>query len=122
MDTPKPSSGFGDALRICDEPRPQTTTQAKFSLQFAVAAAARGVRCYRSISMPASGGTPRSLAAAGGAVAHRRGLGRCYPAHYGARVTLRFANGDAHTAQVTDSLGDPERRCAPKTSWPRRAI
>jgi 2-methylcitrate dehydratase PrpD len=38
-----------------------------------------------------------------------RALDQAYPARYGARVTLRLADGSQHTAQVSDSLGDPER-------------
>jgi 2-methylcitrate dehydratase PrpD len=36
-------------------------------------------------------------------------LDAAYPARYGARVTLRLADGSRHCAQVGDALGDPER-------------
>jgi 2-methylcitrate dehydratase PrpD len=102
--------GFGDAVRICDQPRPQTATEAKFSLQYAAAAAAHWGHLLPE-HFDASHWGDSTMQAAAGRVQLRidAALSAAYPAHYGARVTLRFADGSAHTAQVTDSLGDPER-------------
>lgn len=102
--------GFGDAIRICDQPRPQTLTEAKFSLQYAVAAAARwGPLLPEHFDAKAWGDPTMQAAAARVQLRIGAALSDAYPAHYGARVTLRFADGSTQSAQVTDSLGDPER-------------
>lgn len=101
---------FGDAIGICDNANPATRTAAKFSLQYCVAAAAifgplrpehfdetnvgradLGTRLRRVTLKPAPD------------------LDAIYPDHYGARVTLRLADGRTVMHQVRDALGDPER-------------
>jgi 2-methylcitrate dehydratase PrpD len=101
---------FGDAVRICNQIRPQTQTEAKFSLQYAVAATARWGRLLPEHFDPVALHDPALQAAA----AHVQlridpALDQAYPARYGARVTLRLADGSQHTAEVSDALGDPER-------------
>lgn len=100
---------FGDALGICDNPSPRTRTQAKFSLQYCVAAAARfgplrpehfDVEVVNDPVLQAMAGRVRLKPAAD--------LDRAYPAHYGARVAITCGD-QVRTHAVADSLGDPER-------------
>ncbi|MCW5627976.1 MAG: MmgE/PrpD family protein [Rhodoferax sp.] len=101
---------FGDAIRICNQPAPRTQTEAKFSLQYAVAATARWGRLLPEHFDPDAVRDPGLLAAAARVqLAVDPDLDQAYPARYGARVTLRQADGRRHCVQVTDSLGDPER-------------
>ncbi len=90
---------FADALAFCDRPNPKTETEAKFSLQHAVAVIADG--------RPANPEdfTPDAIAAladlrAQVSVAEDPAITARYPAHFGARV-----NG----LEIVDTLGDPER-------------
>ncbi len=94
---------YGDALRFCDNPQPQTAIAAKFSLQHCVAVVAtKGVPQLADFE-------PAALAALAAlrarvVVARADDLDAAYPAHFGARIT---ASGQ--TATATDALGDPER-------------
>lgn len=101
---------YSDALAMCDNPAPQTRTEAKFSLQYCVAAAllvgplqpthfedaaraaARVLESMRRVRVRASPGHDAA-----------------YPSHYGARVTLVLEDGSRRTHAVDDALGDPER-------------
>ena len=90
---------YADALTFCDKPHPTTESEAKFSLQHAVAVIADG----RSAT-PADF-TPRAIAAlaplrARVTVAEDPAITARYPAHFGARV-----NG----LELIDCRGDPER-------------
>jgi len=102
--------GFSDAVSICDTPVPLTRTQAKFSLQYCVAAAARWGRLLPGHFDEQHFAAPEMRAAA--ARSRLRvdpELDRAYPAHFGARVIVTLADGSVHTASVVDSMGDPER-------------
>ena len=90
---------YGDALTFCDKPHPATETEAKFSLQHAVAVIADG----RSAT-PADF-TLESIAAlaplrAQVTVSEAPEITARYPAHFGARL-----NG----FELIDTRGDPER-------------
>ena len=90
---------YADAITFCDRPHPVTETDAKFSLQHAVAVIADG----RSAT-PADF-TPEAIAAlaplrAQVTVAEDPAITARYPAHFGARV-----NG----LELIDCRGDPER-------------
>lgn len=90
---------YADAITFCDRPNPATETDAKFSLQHAVAVIADG----RSAT-PADF-TPEAIAAlaplrAQVTVAEDPAITARYPAHFGARV-----NG----LELVDTRGDPER-------------
>ena len=93
---------YGDALRFCDRPHPVTATEAKFSLQHAVAVVATRGRPELADFEP---GALAAFAPARArvSVAVAADLDAGYPAHFGARVT---AGGTAATA--ADALGDPE--------------
>ena len=90
---------YADAIAFCDRPDPVTETDAKFSLQHAVAVIADGRNAE-----PADF-TPEAIAAlaplrAQVTVAESPEVTARYPAHFGARV-----NG----LELVDTLGDPER-------------
>ncbi|WP_415642887.1 MmgE/PrpD family protein [Sphingomonas antarctica] len=90
---------YADALTFCDRPDPVTETDAKFSLQHAVAVIADG-----RDATPADF-TPEAIAAlallrAQVSVAEDPEITARYPAHFGARV-----NG----LELQDCRGDPER-------------
>ena len=90
---------YADALTFCDKPHPTTETDAKFSLQHAVAVIADGRN-----ATPADF-TPESIAAladlrAQVTVAEAPEITARYPAHFGARL-----NG----FELVDTRGDPER-------------
>jgi 2-methylcitrate dehydratase PrpD len=90
---------YADALTFCDKPDPKTETEAKFSLQHAIAVIADGRN-----ATPADF-TPDAIAAlapvrAQVTVAEDPAITARYPAHFGARL-----NG----FELTDCRGDPER-------------
>ena len=90
---------YADALTFCDKPHPVTESQAKFSLQHAVAVIADGRN-----ATPADF-TPQAIAAlaplrAQVTVAEDPAITARYPSHFGARV-----NG----LELIDCRGDPER-------------
>ncbi len=90
---------YADALTFCDKPNPATETEAKFSLQHAVAVIADGRN-----ATPADF-TPEAIAALAGlraqvTVAAAPEITARYPAHFGARL-----NG----FELVDTRGDPER-------------
>jgi 2-methylcitrate dehydratase PrpD len=102
--------GFRDALAICDNPRPATRTEAKFSLQYVVVATAEfGV--LRPEHFDAACFERDDLRSRMARVSLRVApdITQRYPAHYGARVTMTLADGKLVNHEVQDSLGDPER-------------
>ncbi len=102
--------GFADAVKICDTPVPQTRTEAKFSLQYCVAATARWGRLLPGHFDEIAFADPASRAAAARVRLRTcADLTRAYPARFGGRVKLTLADGSVHTASVADALGDPER-------------
>ncbi|MDB6002065.1 MAG: hypothetical protein JWP52_3764 [Rhizobacter sp.] len=106
---------FGDALSICDNRHPITRTQAKFSLQYCVAAAADLGPLAPEHFDPAFVGRESLQAAAQRVVLKpARDIDALYPDHYGARVTLTLPDGRIVVHQVRDSLGDPERALSPQ--------
>lgn len=94
---------YRDALTFCDKPAPASVTEAKFSIQHAVAVVAeRGAPALADFE-------PDAIAALAPARARVRVIEAAeitarYPAHFGARVT---AGGEA--VELVDTLGDPER-------------
>jgi 2-methylcitrate dehydratase PrpD len=106
---------FGDALAICNNADPDTRTEAKFSLQYCVAAAAQFGALRPAHFDP--GCLERSdLRTALRRVALQQApdIDALYPAHYGARVAMTLADGRTVTHHVQDSLGDPERALTPQ--------
>jgi len=101
---------FGDAATICDNPQPATRTEAKFSLQYCVAAAAALGALQPEFFDEAYLRRPDLLRDAGRVTVQATdGFTQAYPDHYGARVTLVLEDGRTVSHVVRDSLGDPER-------------
>ncbi|MBU1444019.1 MAG: MmgE/PrpD family protein [Gammaproteobacteria bacterium] len=101
---------FGDAIAICNNPQPTTRTEAKFSLQYCVAAAARfGPLAPHHFDAEQFADPTLQADAARVAIAAAPDIDARYSAHYGARVRMVLADGRTVSHEVQDSLGDPER-------------
>lgn len=90
---------YADALTFCDRPDPMTETEAKFSLQHAVAVIASGREARPEDFTPAAIAELAPLRAQV-SVSEDAAITARYPAHFGARV-----NG----LELVDTRGDPER-------------
>lgn len=90
---------YHDAVVFCDRPTPQTETEAKFSLQHAVAVIADGRSAEPGDFTPEAVATLAPLRALV-SVAEAPEITARYPAHYGGRL-----NG----YELIDTRGDPER-------------
>lgn len=90
---------YADALAFCDRPNPTTETEAKFSLQHAVAVVADGRDAKPGDFTEAAIAELADLRAQV-SVAEDPAITARYPAHFGAQV-----NG----LELVDTLGDPER-------------
>lgn len=90
---------YADALTFCDRPDPATETEAKFSLQHAVAVIASGREASPDDFTLAAIAELAPLRAQV-SVAEDTAITARYPAHFGARV-----NG----FELLDTRGDPER-------------
>lgn len=100
---------YSDAVLFCDRVEPRSEAQAKFSLQHAVAVAL--LDGPPPLAAFASDAALRpDLAALRRRIAVRADAGftACYPAHFGAALTVRTADGATLHATVPDALGDPE--------------
>lgn len=98
---------FQDAVRSCDRVEPNSESEAKFSLQHAVAVALiRGKPTIEDFLPPFS--NPRINALRPRiTVAADAELSKAHPLHYGARISLRGADGSELVEQVDDAWGDP---------------
>ncbi len=90
---------YADAITFCDKPDPKTETEAKFSLQHAVAVIADGRNATPADFMPDAIAALAPLRAQV-TVAEDPTITARYPAHFGARL-----NG----FELQDCRGDPER-------------
>ena len=101
---------FNDALTICNNPQPRTRTEAKFSLQYCVAAAAQfGPLQPQHFGTDVLARLDLQQASSKVRLQKDDAINAAYPAHYGAKVVMHFANGRTLSHSVTDALGDPER-------------
>lgn len=100
---------FADAIGICDNPAPETTLQAKFSLQHAAAVVLLdGPPRLDAFDPPAL--------TRGDVAALRRKVSlevaepfkSAYPEHFGASVVVDLKDGRRLEASARDALGDPE--------------
>lgn len=100
---------YSDAIAFCDRPDPQTTHEAKFSLQHSVAVTLSGGPPWldafdaRSRDDPAVARLRQRTT-----VAAEDPFASAYPARYGAGITVKMADGRQIDAAVGDALGDPE--------------
>ncbi|MCX7684726.1 MAG: MmgE/PrpD family protein [Acetobacteraceae bacterium] len=100
---------YADAVLFCDKPEPGSEAEAKFSLQHAVAVALLDGPPPLAAFTPEAARRPE-VAALRARIRVRtdpRFTAR-YPAHFGAALTLRLADGAVLSAEVPDALGDPE--------------
>lgn len=100
---------YADAILFCDRPRPQTSGDAKFSLQHAVCTAL----LFGDADLPrfTQGAIEEPEVAAFRsvvAVSEDPAFTGAYPSRFGARVTVEAAGGEQLTAEVGDARGDPE--------------
>lgn len=95
---------YGDALAFCDRPAPATDSEARFSIQHAIAVVAvRGRPSPADFTAAALADPALAAARARVSVVRDPAFDRAYPAHFGARVLAGGA-----TAVVADAWGDPE--------------
>lgn len=100
---------YAEALRFCDRPEPADEAQAKFSLQHALASiVVHGRPQLAHYTVEACSDT--DVAAWRGRIelAEDTACSARFPAHYGARVRLRLADGRCVDADRIDAWGDPE--------------
>ncbi len=100
---------YGATLALCDRPRPSTPYEAKFSVQFGVAAAilrgGAGLEAFEEEALRDS-----SLYELTSKVQVRVDpeIEARYPREWPARVTVRLANGKTLEAETAHPKGDPE--------------
>lgn len=96
---------YADALAFCDRPDPVSVTDAKFSLQHAVAVVASRGEPRPADFEPDAINNPMLVAArARVEVAEAADISAYYPAHFGARL-----HAGGKTVDLADARGDPER-------------
>ncbi|MEO1038457.1 MAG: MmgE/PrpD family protein [Pseudomonadota bacterium] len=100
---------YSDAVTFCDNAKPDTVLEAKFSLQHAIAAALLIGPLDLSHFEPAMFNAPhlRALAAKVSVRADER-FNQAYPARYGAALAIALPDGGLMETQALDALGDPE--------------
>jgi 2-methylcitrate dehydratase PrpD len=97
---------YADALKFCDKPNPTNETEAKFSLQHAVAVALCKHRpSLEDFNPPFEKGKVSAMRAIV-TVSEDEALTRAYPAQYGARVSVSIG-GEPLTETISDAWGDP---------------
>lgn len=100
---------YADAARICDHPSPQTSVQAKFSLQHATAVVLlRGAPKLEDFDVSAAADPAVAALRSKVELRETAAFTQAYPAHFGAAVSVELANGEIETHRVSDALGDPE--------------
>lgn len=100
---------YSDSALFCDKPDPQTTIEAKFSLQHAVGITLADGPPPLDAFEPE--GRRRADVAAFRACAEVQvdpDITAAYPAHFGTRLTLRLTDGTEISEHRTDAAGDPE--------------
>lgn len=100
---------YAEALRFCDRPHPATESEARFSLQHALAA----IACLGRPALPhylpeAIGQAPLREMRERVAVREDGACSSRFPAHYGAMVEVVLADGRRLQAARVDAWGDPE--------------
>ena len=101
---------YADALRFCDHPEPRDDTQARFSIQHALAACVAWgepqLAHYgmKAVADPVVVALRQRISLHSSAV-----LQAAYPAHYGARVLIHWQDGTRSEASLADTRGDPAR-------------
>lgn len=105
---------YGDAVAYCDNPEPTTVLEGKFSLQHCAAVV------LLDGPPPLEAFEPTALTRADVAALRAKvrlevaePFAGAYPAHYGAGISVRLADGQEHSAEAPDALGDPDNPISP---------
>ena len=98
---------FGDAIIFCDKPNPQTTAEAMFSLQHAVAVALSDGPPKLEAFEPSKHTTYSELRQLIH-ITEGEQFSNAYPAHFGAEIVIELAEGEMIEADVLDAWGDSE--------------
>ena len=105
---------YADAIGLCDNPNPTTVLEGKFSLQHCAAVV------LLDGPPPLEAFEPTALARADVAALRAKvrletaePFAGAYPAHYGAGLTVRLADGQDYSAEAPDALGDPDNPISP---------
>jgi len=100
---------YADAVLFCDRPDPGTPAEARFSLQHAVAVAlSDGPPTLAAFDTDNLDRPAWKALRALTTVAPDPALTARYPAHFGARVLIRDADGTELCAEMPDAWGDTE--------------
>lgn len=100
---------YADAKLFCDRPRPETTLQAKFSLQHAVAVALQdGPPPLDAFDIPALDRSDLVALREISTVAATDAFTKPYPRHFGSAVTITLTTGETLSHRVADAWGDSE--------------
>jgi 2-methylcitrate dehydratase PrpD len=106
---------YRDAVAFCDRAHPESTIQAKFSLQHAVAVTLVEGEPRLEHFDPPWLREPRVAALRERVtVVADDALTAAYPAHFGARVAIHLANGVVLRRDMPDALGDSENPLPPE--------
>lgn len=113
---------YADAVHFCSRVHPATRTEAKFSLPHCLAVAAlHGALVPESFDAPAFLDPGVQALAARVRLAVGEPFDSAYPAHFGARVSVRLPDGREGSQQVADASGDPERPLPPAAIFDKAA-
>ncbi len=100
---------YEDAQLFCDRQNPETSLEAKFSLQHSVAL------CLTDGAPRLEGFDPEAIARPDLTELRQKCLvtvegtiNAAYPRHFGSGITLTLSSGETISAEVADALGDPE--------------
>ncbi|MEJ0067980.1 MAG: MmgE/PrpD family protein [Pseudomonadota bacterium] len=100
---------YRDAVALCDNPRPATAVEAKFSLQHASAAVLlRGLPTLDDFDVPATRDPTIAALRAKVELQERPAYSAAYPAHFAGSLRIELADGRTVTREVPDAWGDPE--------------
>jgi 2-methylcitrate dehydratase PrpD len=100
---------YADAKLFCDRPRPETTLQAKFSLQHAVAVTLLdGAPPLDAFDIPALDRPELVALREISTVTASDAFTKPYPRHFGSAVTVTLADGATLSHSVADAWGDSE--------------
>jgi 2-methylcitrate dehydratase PrpD len=101
---------YRDAVTICDRLHPETTVQAKFSLQHSAAVIfLEGLPRLEHFEAPVYASAPMRAFRERVRLVEAEPYASAFPNHYGAEVAVTLKNGETRRASVADALGDPKR-------------
>ncbi len=100
---------YGQAIAFCDKPAPASPDEARFSLQYCLAATLlRGVPMLADFEPPAIADPAAARLAGRVRLIEDRDLTASFPHAYGATVRLILTGGGTRQAVIAAAKGDPE--------------